>query len=342
MTPEFASWPKGKSPEQIGALLTANYLVRRRGRYHYSDACAWYGALAFTKLVGDEKQNAELVASFDEYLSGPGYIPTGSTVDDRVAGIVPLEIFRQTRNATKGYLPIGLGPADAQYDEYGPDIERARFWVDDMFMITALEVQAYRASGDVKYRDFAARTMLSYHAALQQPNGLFWHTRESHVHWGRGNGWCAAGMAELLAELPPGETRERILQGYRTMMAALRATQVPEGEPGAGLWRQVIDYPGSWTENSATAMFTVAIVTGVTNGWLDAEYASVARNAWLALTGELEAGGDLRDVCVGTGAARPGTSSSQRQFYLDCVRSTGDLHGQAPVLWAATALIRAR
>lgn len=341
MIPEFASWPKGKSPEQIGALLTTNYLVRRRGNYHYSDACAWYGALGFTKLTGDSKVNTELVASFDPFLSGEGYVPRGTTVDDRVSGIVPLEIAVQARGSTKKHLALGLRPADAQYDEYEPDIERARFWVDDMFMITALQVQAYRASGDAKYRDFAARAMLSYHAALQQPNGLFWHTRESHAHWGRGNGWCAVGMAELLSELPAGETRERIMTGYRKMMAALRATQVPQGEKGAGLWRQVLDHPWSWPENSATAMFTFALVTGVRHGWLDTEYASVARNGWIALTGELEAGGDLRDVCVGTGAAPVGTAASQRQFYLDCVRSTGDLHGQAPVLWAATALLRA-
>jgi rhamnogalacturonyl hydrolase YesR len=185
--------------------------------------------------------------------------------------------------------------------------------------------------------------MLGYHQALQQENGLFWHTRESHTHWGRGNGWCAVGMAELLTELPASEKRQRILSGYRKMMAALRANQVPQGEKGAGLWRQVIDYPESWTENSATAMFTTAIAIGVANGWLDAtEYAPVARNGWLALTGELDENGDLPDVCVGTGAAPVGSAASQRDFYLRCVKQTGDLHGQAPVLWAATALIRAR
>jgi hypothetical protein len=28
------------------------------------------------------------------------------------------------------------------------------------------------------------------------------------------------------------------------------------------------------------------------------------------------------------------------QYYLDRRRETGNLHGQAPVLWAATALLR--
>ncbi len=337
------SWPKGKSPNEIGALLTTNYLARSRGTYHYSDACAWYAALRFTRVTGDATRNAALVTSFDRFLSGPGYVPNGSTVDDRVSGIVPLEIAVQTRNSRDAYLAVGLAPADAQYDEYSPLLARARHWVDDMFMITALQVQAYRASGDAKYRDFAARAMLDYHQALQRENGLFSHTRESYTHWGRGNGWCAVGMAELLEEMPAGDERERIMNGYRRMMAALKATQVPQGEKGAGLWRQVLDYPEAWTETSSSAMFTTAIATGVRHGWLDArDYASVARNGWLALSGEVEKNGDLPRVCVGTGAAPPGSAASQRQFYLDCARSSGDLHGQAPVLWAACALILAR
>jgi rhamnogalacturonyl hydrolase YesR len=343
LAPEFESWPTGKSPEAIGALLTRNYLARPRAAYHYSDACAWFGALRFTKVTGDKARNAELVKTFNGYLSAPGYIPDGITVDDRVSGIVPLEIAVQNPGSSEKYLGIGLAPADAQYEEYDPELARARHWVDDMFMITALQVQAYRASRDAKYRDFAVRAMLDYHASLQQENGLFWHTRESHTHWGRGNGWCAVGMSELLEVLGPGDEHDRIMNGYRKMMAALRATQVPQGEKGAGLWRQVLDYPESWTELSSTAMFTTAIANGLRNGWLDAaEYARVARDGFIALTRELEPDGDLPRVCVGTGAAPVGSAESQRDFYLRCARSTGDLHGQAPVLWAARSLILGR
>jgi len=39
-------------------------------------------------------------------------------------------------------------------------------------------------------------------------------------------------------------------------------------------------------------------------------------------------------VCQGTG------KKNDLQYYLDRERITGDLHGQAPVLWCATALLR--
>jgi rhamnogalacturonyl hydrolase YesR len=339
---DFDDWPPGTLPSEVGARVVANYLARVRGEYHYSDACAWFGSLRFTRVIGDETRRSELISNFDRYLGKTSYYPTdGTTVDDRVGGIVPLEISIQTPDTTRAYQAIGLVPTDAQYAELDRDIMSPRYWVDDMFMITSLQLQASRASGDPKYRDLSARAMLSYFRVLQQPNGLFWHTRESHVHWGRGNGWVSVGLAEMLLDLPAGAEREQVMSGYTKMMAALKTYQVPRGRSGAGLWRQVIDYEDAWIETSASAMFTTAIATGVRNGWLDAaEYALVARAGWIAVVGELDENANLPSVCVGTGAAPVGSPTSQRDFYLACKRSTGDLHGQAPVIWAATTFLR--
>jgi unsaturated rhamnogalacturonyl hydrolase len=338
----FEYWPANTSPSAVGARLVTNYLARTRETYHYSDACAWYGALAFTKVTSDETRRQTLIKNFAPFLGGTTYYPaTGTTVDDRVGGIVPLEIFIQTEDSTRPYEATGLKPADDQYGELDANIMSSRYWVDDMFMITSLQLQASRASGDAKYRDLSARAMLSYFTALQQSNGLFWHTRDSHVHWCRGNGWVAVGMAEMLLDLPAGTTRDQVLAGYRRMMAALKAAQIPAGQTDAGLWRQVLDHEESWAETSGSSMFTYSIATGVRNGWLDAaEYAPVARAGWLAVVGELDASANLTNVCVGTGAAPAGTAESQRDFYLGRTSSTGDLHGQAPLTWAATTFLR--
>ena len=43
---------------------------------------------------------------------------------------------------------------------------------------------------------------------------------------------------------------------------------------------------------------------------------------------------DVREVCQGT------NKKNNRQYYLDRLRKVGDMHGQAPVLWCATALLR--
>jgi rhamnogalacturonyl hydrolase YesR len=86
-----------------------------------------------------------------------------------------------------------------------------------MFMITAVQAQAYRATGERKYIDRAAKEMVVYLDSLQQPNGLFYHAPDVPFFWGRGNGWMAAGMSELLWSLPKDNPdRERIMEGYRT------------------------------------------------------------------------------------------------------------------------------
>ena len=102
------------------------------------------------------------------------------------------------------YRVMGLAFADAQWDNPTPDglTVQTRWWIDDMYMITALQLQAYRATGDAKYLERAAREMVAYLARLQEPNGLFFHAPDVKHFWGRGDGWVAVGMTEMLRELP--------------------------------------------------------------------------------------------------------------------------------------------
>jgi len=70
-------------------------------------------------------------------------------------------------------------------------------------------------------------------------------------------------------------------------------------------------------------------------GQLDAKtYASAARKAWLGLVGYIDSKGDVSEVCEGT------NKLNDVNYYLNRARNTGDLHGQAPILWAASALLR--
>jgi rhamnogalacturonyl hydrolase YesR len=340
----FGNWPAGSSPQEIGKRVAENYLARAlpTSAIGYQEACTWYGALAFAKLSADQALDGRLITRFDPILTpaGAALIPPRDHVDDRVFGIVPLEIFIQ--NADQRYLAIGKDLADKQWANTTADgiTTEARYWVDDMWMITSLQAQAFRATADPKYLDRAALTMSAYLDRLQQPNGLFFHTAQSPQYWGRGNGWFAAGMAELLRSLPASHPqRARIMTGYQKMMAGLLQYQT-----SAGMWRQLIDRADAWPESSGSGMFTYAMVTGVKNGWLAPDtYGPAARSAWLGLITFLDAQANMREVCVGTGEAFTvvgADPAAQAQYYLDRPRSVGDFHGQAPVLWSASALLR--
>jgi rhamnogalacturonyl hydrolase YesR len=336
----FTDWPTGTAPTEVGkrvaeAFIPAPHMeMNAHGpqALHYSHVATWTGALQFARLTKDEDLSKRLVGRFDPFLAPEApRVPRTDHVDGTVFGALPLELYMQVH--LYQYRSMGLTFADAQWDQPQPDglTNQTRWWIDDMYMITALQLAAYRATGESKYLERAARQMVAYLAKLQQPNGLFFHAPDVPFYWGRGDGWVAVGMAELLRDLPANhKARKGVLAAYRRMMATLLTHQADNG-----MWRQLIDHPESWEETSSTAMFTYAFVTGVKNGWLAEDtYGPAARKAWIALVGYLTPEGLLREVCVGTG------KRNDLQHYLNRPRAVGDTHGQAPMLWTATALLR--
>ena len=338
---QFRDWPAASSPKEIGDRVAARFVATPHTNFGnpappshitYPEVATWYGALTFAHATHNKNLEEQLVQRF-EPLFGPeaNLIPQPVHVDNTVFGAVPLELYILTKD--KRYLELGLKLADAQWSEPQADglTSQTRFWIDDMYMITIVQLQAYRATGDRKYLDRTALEMSTYLDKLQQPGGLFYHAPDVPFYWGRGDGWVAAGMAEVLSELPKDHPRRaRIMAGYLKMMRALLDNQDKNG-----MWHQLIDHPESYPETSSTGMFTFAMVTGVKKGWLDQkQYGPSARKAWLALVTYIEPNGDIRNVCRGT------NKTNNLQFYLDRPMITGDLHGQAPLLWTATAFLR--
>jgi unsaturated rhamnogalacturonyl hydrolase len=141
----------------------------------------------------------------------------------------------------------------------------------------------------------------------------------------------------MLRDLPADHPqRARIMAGYKLMMSALLKYQSKDG-----MWRQLIDHDEAWEESSSTGMFTFALITGVKNGWLDgAAYGPAARKAWIALTGFIDQNNDVTNICEGTNKSTSTDPQVSLNYYLMRKRRTGDFHGQEPLLWAASALLR--
>jgi unsaturated rhamnogalacturonyl hydrolase len=332
----FSNWPAGLSPQEIGKRVAERFVASAHANPKfivYQEVCTWYGALMFAEVSHDKTLTAELVQRFDPLMTPPGsaLVSDKRHVDFSMFGGLPLEIYIETKDPK--YLDMGEKFADIEWENPQPDglSSETRYWIDDMYMITILQLQAYRATGEVKYLDRAAREMVAYIGKLQQRNGLFYHAPDAPFLWARGNGWVAAGMTEMLRSMPTNfPQRARILEAYRKQMAALLKYQGRDG-----VWRQLIDHPESFEETSGSGMFAFALIRGVMNGWLDADtYGPAARKAWLGLAGFVDQNADVTSVCVGTG------KNSSLEFYLLRPRHTGDDHGQAPVLWAASALLR--
>ncbi|MFV0539250.1 MAG: glycoside hydrolase family 105 protein [Dysgonomonas sp.] len=354
---DLKNFPAGYQPKEVGIKLTERYLQTPHSHWGnidqknkttlitYPDVCAWLGALWFTKAIKNESLYNKLVDRFEplfttEKSMQPNMRPKDhNVVDFYVFGAVPLEIYRN--NNDPKYKELGMKYADGQWilPENHKDYEKewhnkgyswqTRLWIDDMYMITAVQAQAYLATGDKKYIDRAAEEMVLYLDEIQRDNGLFYHAPDAPFFWGRGNGWMAVGMAELLRMLPKDNPhKDRIEKAYKKMMQTLLRYQAYDG-----MWRQLIDDPASWKESSASAMFTYAMIVGVKNGWLDKKvYGTAARKAWISLQAYLDENNNLRSVCMGTG------TKNSYNHYIERPRQTGDLHGQAALLWCAYAL----
>ena len=345
---------------QYGSPLRVN---EPRTQITYPDVCTWLGGLWFAQETDNKDLTERLKARFEPLFTNEAYLqPKPNHVDNNVFGAVPLELYLQT--GEERYKTLGMMYADSQWElpanwklEEGEERQssmygdfkdadicqpeqkewddkgyswQTRFWLDDMYMITTIQAQAYRVTNDRKYIDRAAKEMVLYLNELQRPNGLFYHAPDVPFYWGRGNGWIAAGMAELLQYLPKKhKDRPRILQGYLTMMNSLKDFQ-----NSRGIWNQLIDQPDCWAETSGSAMFTFAFIKGEKNGWLNAkEYAPLARKAWLTLVPYVNEDGDVTEICIGT------DRKNDKQYYYDRKRCIGDYHGQLAFLWCVVALL---
>ena len=350
----LTKFPKGSTPLEVGNRIANKFIVTPHTRFGnpraekapnyitYPDACAWLGALWFGKVTKNEPLLDKLKDRFEPLFSTEQkMLPRMNHVDHNVVGAVPLELYIQKKGDQR-YYDLGMRYADTQWEapvDATPEQKayadkgyswQTRIWIDDMFMITTIQSQAYRATGDRKYIDRAAREMAMYLKKIQRPNGLFYHSPEAPFFWARGNGWMAAGMAQLLSILPKDNSdRTTIMEAYKKMMNTLKQNQNPDG-----MWHQLIDEPASYKETSGTAMFTYAMIVGVKHGWLDKkEYGTAARKGWLALVTYINENDEITNVCEGTNI------KNDKKHYMNRKQITGDLHAHAPLLWCAVALL---
>lgn len=339
-------FPTGTAPQEIGERLAYHFAVAPHSLYGgkwigYPEVITWNGALDYARTVGDSRLTGLLKDRFNYLFSSEKrLLPPKNHVDLNMFGSLALKLYLITKD--QKFLDLGLPYADSQWEcpDKGTDEQKkyaadgytweTRMWIDDMYMIPVVQTAAYRVTHDRKYLDRAAREMVLYLKELQRPNGLFYHAPDVPFYWGRGNGWMAAGMSEVLTLLPESSEYYRpVMKGYLKMMEALKECQNNEG-----LWNQLLDRKDIWTETSGSAMFTYAFIKGVRHGWLNnGVYGPLARKAWIGLTHYINSDNNVTSVCIGT------NKKNDEQYYYNRQRMVGDYHAQGPYLWCAAALL---
>ncbi len=308
--------------------LTVARLMARRypgtPSISYIPALAWVHTLRIAEMDDDGSLRDKVLEEVRPWLSGDRPLfgnrisfaaLAGTMIFSQLTGLPGEGGETAARLAAEG---VALAAA-----ETAPGLpEHASGWSDDFFLGTIAAVRA----GDPEGLAAAVRLVTTTAGRLQQPDGLFHHDADAPAAWGRGNGFGALGLSELLTVLPADHPdRAAVLDVHRRHLAGMRTRQAPDG-----MWRQIVDVPGSYRETSVTAMTLTAMARGIRLGWLDDSYRPVVDRAWRALLAHVAADGTLVDVCFSTGAG------PTRRHYLDRPAVNGaDDRGGAMVLGAA-------
>lgn len=310
--------------------LAAEYWVKKSGinpstTDYYADICSFYGACLFGEANKDSSFYREINSKYTRTTA----IKTDN-IDNNSCGILPLHLYLHNNKAD--ILQLGTNAANANIQKNG----HFRNAVDDTYMTGSLLIQAYRATDKASYLDFCVDFILKYMGNLIQSNGLYWHHGDiSKQFWGRGNGWGAASVAELIQVIPETHPKyAQVIAGYKKHMDGLIKVQRE-----SGMWPQLLASTDSrnWEESSGTSMFVFALFTGLELGLLDKNtYLAPAVKGWTAVAKQLGSDGKLNNIAAGFWPQK-GTAD---EYLTASKAAAGNSHGTAGFLWAATSVIR--
>jgi rhamnogalacturonyl hydrolase YesR len=165
----------------------------------------------------------------------------------------------------------------------------------------------------------------------------------SSEFWGRGMGWLAMALVDVLDVLPEADTKHRapLLQMTTELAQALAAYQ-----DATGTWWQVVDKPsapGNYRESSASAMFTYFFAKATRKGYLDPSYRAVAEKAYRGLLDQFvlvhpDGRISMTNQCLvgGLGFGRDGSY----RYYMSEPVFSNDAKGNGPFILAGVEMAR--
>ena len=286
-----------RSPIEIGRILAAAY-GHSLAPIVYTQGVPISGRLRLAELDPDGGDpSPDIVGLLREFADGategfgeslaPSALASVVWGDELALATGDGRYVKLITDAAERFQPTAEGEAPSPCD--------ADFRTEDMFMAGALLGRAFKLTGETRHVDLLTAFLLD--GDIQQDNGLFWHCRSAPFYWGRGNGFAALGLAETLTYLPEDHAaRLEIMAMYLRLLEALRGLQ-----RRSGLLPQVLDFPGSYDEFTATCMMGYAVARGLRHGWIADDYRETLDLAWQGVAERIDDVGNVVDACASTG-----------------------------------------
>ncbi len=291
-----------------------------------------------------EEYNLDLIPQGRLLL--PLYAATHDDKYRRAAFVLRGQLQAQPRTSDGGFWHKGIYPY--------------QMWLDGIYMGSTFYAEFATMFGQPGAFDDVVRQIELIEQHTRDPhNGLLYHawdetksqrwanpeTGWSPHFWGRGIGWYAMALVDVLDVLPADHAqRETIIAILRRTLDAVVRVQ----DEDSGVWFQVLDQgdrPGNYLESSASCMFVYALAKGARLGYLDAACRDVARQAYRGILRQFVVTGengrvDLTGTCGGAGLGGNPYRDGSFDYYVHERIVTNDRKGIGPFLMASVELER--
>lgn len=296
-----------EQPQSL-AVRMANSIMERHpekyGDWDYVTGTVLIGFEAVWRSTGDKEYFNYIKNTIDPLVDEngviEGYDPKDYNIDQVKTGSVLLFLYNETGEEK---YKIAAETIRGQLDGH-PRIKQGGFWhkkvypsqmwLDGLYMGQPFYAQYSKMFNKTKdfddiVKQFVlidenlkdAKTGLYYHA-WDESKKMFWADKKtglSQCFWGRGLGWYAMSLVDVLDYLPQDHS------GYKKLVSILAglAETLTKYQDESGVWWQVMDMPGkegNYLEGSASTMFLYSLAKAVNKGYIDAKYSKNVMNAY--------------------------------------------------------------
>ena len=297
-------------------------------RWHYDVGLVLSGFESVWRRTGDRRYLDYVKSNVDRLVDRggviKGYDPKTYVLDDVNMGKVLFalyadsksdpdrERYRKAIQALRAQLVAQPRTADGGF--WHKQVYPHQMWADGVYMASPFLAKFAAAFGEPAALDEAVKQVLLAETHLRDARtGLLFHgwdenkkerwadpaTGRSSQLWGRGDGWYAMAVVDVLGEMPKDHPkRAAVVDVLRRLARAIAAVQ----DGTTGVWWQVLDAadrPGNYREASVSAMFAYALTKGFRNGWLDAKtFRPAAARGWAGAVREFVVTDGAGDVHV--------------------------------------------
>jgi unsaturated rhamnogalacturonyl hydrolase len=292
----------------------------------------------------------------DSYIDASGNITWSSThsLDIIQPGILLFKVYEVTQDSRYKTAAKNIRtrfdsfPKNAEGGFWHKQAYPNEMWLDGIYMAEPFIARYGAEFGDATfcYDTATFQTLLLASHAKNSSKNLLYHgwdqdknaawanssTGLSPEFWSRGMGWYAMALVDILDYLPTShKDYNNMLTLFKNVAAGIKNVQ----DSKSGLWFQVLDKgtnSDDWIETSGSGMFIYALKKGVSKGYLDSSYSSVADKGWQGLMTKITSGPTINGAVVGMGV------QASYANYVNQSTSSNSTQGLCAVMLAATQM----